>query len=98
MNPSRRLLFSLAAAAPAASVGVSAAGKANAESFVTAPEFGVAVCDALGIDPTKTASITIRIVGRELPIVEVEQCVFEGEGASFAQILRRHKLVPIDGS
>jgi hypothetical protein len=95
MNPSRRLLFGLVAAAPAAAVGASVAEISDGDSIMAPREFGIAVCEALGIDPCKTASITIRIVGQDLPVVEIEQCVFEGEGVAFAKILRRHKLTPI---
>lgn len=96
MNPSRRLLFGLVAAAPVAAVGASAGEQSDGGSIMAPREFGIAVCEALGIDPCKTASITIRIVGQELPVVEIEQCVFEGDGAAFAKILRQHKLTPID--
>jgi hypothetical protein len=55
-------------------------------------DINAAICEALGIDPTITKSLTIRLAAQEAARVEVVQFVANGEGGKLAEVLKRYTL------
>lgn len=65
-------------------------------NMMPARSFNLALCAALGLNPTKVRAITIRSKADEAVVVEVDQLMPVGEADAVLAVLRRYTLTPID--
>lgn len=56
--------------------------------------FNALICEALGLDPTRTSSVVITLKPQEIPTVEVTQYVVDESGRKLGEELKRCDLVP----
>jgi len=64
--------------------------------FVNALTLGGQLCEALGLDPTVTTSITINCPINELPTVVVGMLVADESSGHFVTTLKRYVLADPD--
>ena len=63
---------------------------------IAARPFNLQLCAALGLDPLKVRSITLRCRAHDMPVVEVEQLVPIGDAGAVIAELQRYTLTPMD--
>jgi hypothetical protein len=64
---------------------------------IARPEpFAVAICQALGIDPSKTRTLTLTITAQEAPRVEIVQLVYVEETDKLVEALKFYTLHEVD--
>lgn len=59
-----------------------------------AANVGKAICDALGLDPTKTEEVVITVRGPDIVSVQVKQCALVPEVGEVLRVLALYELRP----
>lgn len=65
-------------------------------AIATPREIGVAVCDALGLDPANVESVTIKLTATDAARVEVVRFVTDDDGKKLNAVLKRYTLTESD--